>query len=273
MRQPLILGIALALTSTFASAQQSEVPLWLNLTTAQGLMGASFSYRFTHRFQEQARNNSKEAFGLDGSSFSGLGMDFAVPSTPGTNFQVYRTPDNKTFTLALHQVLVSRPDFHAAVRIERYDETIKDLAYTPNSREGIVGTAVQLPLSWSGGGITVLAVPTYLSSTSTQRKGVTTAGFGLRWDMAERHSLIGEFYPRPSKLKDFQVSVDSTTTRRVENGWAFGYVFKTKGHRFTLLATNVRGTTANQVLGGDYAGIGPNRSGQWGLGFNLVRIF
>ena len=273
MRQPLILGIALALASTVASAQQSEVPLWLNLTTAQGLMGASFGYRFTHRFQEQARNNSKDAFGLDGYSFSGLGMDIAVPSTPGTNFQIYRTPDNKTFTLALHQVLVSRPDFHAAVRIERYDETIRDQVLTPNSREGIVGTAVQLPLSWSGGGITLLAVPTYLSSTSTQRKGVTTAGFGLRWDMAERHSLIGEYYPRPSKIKNLQVIVDSTTTRSVENGWAFGYVFRTKGHRFTLLATNVRGTTPNQVLGGDYAAIGPNRSGQWGLGFNLVRIF
>lgn len=273
MRHPLTLGIALALASTVASAQQSEVPLWLNLTTAQGLMGASFGYRFTHRFQEQARNNSKDAFGLDGYSFSGLGMDIAVPSTPGTNFQIYRTPDNKTFTLALHQVLVSRPDFHAAVRIERYDETIRDQVLTPNSREGIVGTAVQLPLSWSGGGITLLAVPTYLSSTSTQRKGVTTAGFGLRWDMAERHSLIGEYYPRPSKIKNLQVIVDSTTTRSVENGWAFGYVFRTKGHRFTLLATNVRGTTPNQVLGGDYAAIGPNRSGQWGLGFNLVRIF
>lgn len=44
-------------------------------------------------------------------------------------------------------------------------------------------------------------------------------------------------------------------------------------YRFTILATNVRGTTANQVLGGDYAGTGPNRSGQWGLGFHLVRIF
>ncbi|MDE3246014.1 MAG: hypothetical protein KGN80_08000, partial [Acidobacteriota bacterium] len=59
-----------------------------------------------------------------------------------------------------------------------------------------------------------------------------------------------------------------------ENGWALGYVFKTKGHRFTLLATNANGTTANQVLGGDYgAQPGPSRSGEWGLGFNLVRIF
>ncbi len=273
MRRPLLPSLALAFASTLAFAQQSEVPLWLNLTTAQGLVGGGFSYRFTHRFQEQARNNSKDAFGLDGYSFSGLGVDISLPSTPGTNFQVYRTPDNKTVTLALHQVLISQPDFHLAMRIERYDETIKDQAFTPNTREGIVGTAVQLPLSWSGGGITLLAVPTYLSSTSTQRKGVTTAGFGIRWDMAERHSLIGEYYPRPSKIKDLQVAVDATTNREVVNGWALGYVFKTKGHRFTLLATNVRGTTANQVLGGDYAGIGPNRSGDWGLGFNLVRNF
>ena len=273
MRHPLILSLALAAVSTVASAQQSEVPLWLNLPTAQGLMGSGFGYRFTHRFQEQARNNSKDAFGLDGYSFSGLGMDLAIPSTPGTNFQIYRTPDNKTLTLALHQVLVSQADYRVAIRIERYDETIKDEPFTANSREGIVGTSVQLPLSWSGGGFTLLVVPTYLSSTSTQRNGLTTAGFGLRWDMADRHSLIGEYYPRPSKIKDLQVYVDPTTTRDVENGWAFGYVFRTKGHRFTLLATNVRGTTANQVLGGDYAGTGPNPSGQWSLGFNLVRIF
>ncbi|MBL0212136.1 MAG: hypothetical protein IPQ13_14675 [Holophagaceae bacterium] len=273
MRFPIFLGLALAAVSTVAPAQQSEVPLWLNLASTQGLMGASFSYRFTHRFQEPARNNSKDAFGLDGYSFSGLGLDFAVPSTPGTNFQIYRTPDNKTFTIALHQVLVSRPDYRAAIRIERFDETIKDQDFTPNSREGIVGTSVQLPLSWSGGGFTLLVVPTYLSSTSTQRKGVTTAGAGIRWDMAERHSLIGEYYPRPSKVKDLKVFVDSTTTREAENGWALGYVFRTKGHRFTLLATNVRGTTPNQVLSGDYAGTGPNRSGEWSLGFNLVRIF
>lgn len=273
MRRSSILGLALAVTASFASAQQSEVPLWLNLTTAQGLMGASFSYRFTHRFQEQARSNSKDAFGLDGYSYSGLGMDIAVPSAPGTSFQIYRTPDNKTVTLALYQMLVSQPDFRAALRIERYDEAIKDQAFSPDTREGIVGTAVQLPVSWSGSGITLLVVPTYLSSTSTQRKGVATAGIGLRWDMAEHHSLIGEYYPRPSKVKDLRVFVDSTTTRGVENGWALGYVFKTKGHRFTFLATNARGTTPNQVLGGDYAGVGPNRSGEWGLGFNLVRIF
>ncbi len=274
MRPTALLGLALAAaSSTLAFAQQSEVPLWLNLPTAQGLMDSSFAYRFTHRFQERARSNSKEAFGLDGNSNSGLGLDFAMPSTPGTSFQIYRTPDNKTFTVALHQVLVSRPDFRMAVRVERYDETIRDLSFTVNAREGLVGTAAQVPMSWSGGGVTLLVVPTYLSSTSTQRKGVTTAGFGLRWDMAERHSLMGEYYPRPSKVKELQVQLDSTTTRSLESGWALGYAFRTKGHRFTLLATNVGGTTPHQVLSGDYRGIGPNRGGDWTLGFNLVRIF
>ncbi len=276
MRRPLVfglIGLALAAASTFASAQESEVPLWLNLPTAEGLMGASFSYRFTHRFQDRARSNSKNAFGLDGFSYSGLGLDFAVPSTPGTNFQIYRTPDNKTFTVALHQILVARPDFRMALRVERYDETIRDLPSSTNNREGLVGTAVQMPLSWSGGGVTLLAVPTYLSSTSTQSKGVTTAGFALRWDAGERHSFMGEYYPRPSKVKDLQVIVNSTTTRSIENGWAVGYAFRTKGHRFTLLATNVSGTTPHQVLGGDYHGLGPSRGGEWTLGFNLVRIF
>ena len=84
---------------------------------------------------------------------------------------------------------------------------------------------------------------------------------------------MGEYYPRPSKVKDLQVYQDSTTTRALETGWALGYVFRTKGHRFTVLATNVSGTTPHQVLSGDYQGRGPNRSGDWALGFNLVRIF
>lgn len=44
------------------------------------------------------------------------------------------------------------------------------------------------------------------------------------------------------------------------------------GIRFTHLATTIPGTTAHQVLGGDYAG-GPRPAGDWTLGFNLVRIF
>lgn len=273
MNRSILLGFAFASATQMALAQESEPSLWLNLPTAQALAPGNWDFRFTHRFQEQARSNSKEAFGLDGYSYSALGVDLSLPSTPGTNFQIYRTPDNKTVTLALQQVLVSRPDYRVAMRIERFDETIRDNPATVDVREGIVGTAVQLPMSWTGGDITLLVVPTYLSSTSTQRKGVTTAGAGLRWDLTARSSLIGEYYPRPSKVKDIQVPSDNNTTRALENGWAVGYVFRTKGHRFSLMATNTTGTTAHQVLSGDYQGRGPNRSGDWGLGFNLVRIF
>lgn len=51
------------------------------------------------------------------------------------------------------------------------------------------------------------------------------------------------------------------------------YQYRTQGHRFTILATTTPGTTANQVLGGDYEGFGPRSSNYWSLGFNLIRIF
>lgn len=52
-----------------------------------------------------------------------------------------------------------------------------------------------------------------------------------------------------------------------------GYQHRTQGHRFTIIAPTVPGTTANQVLGGDYEGFGPRSPNNWSLGFNLVRIF
>ncbi len=272
MRRSMILGLVLAAASTLASAQQSEVPLWLNLSSAQGLAQPDWSYRFTHRFQETSKNNSRDLYGVDGGAYTGFGVDFGLPSWPGANVQIYRTSDNKTLTIALFQQLVTQQDYKVAVRIERFDETVRDLHFTPGVREGIVGTSVQVPLSFTIGEFTALAVPTYLSSTSTQRKGLTTVGLGLRWDLSARSSLIGEYYPRPSKVKDVQVYVNQTTTRTLENGWAFGYAFKTAGHRFTVMATNSLGTTSNQVLAGDYLGVGPFK-GQWALGFNLVRIF
>lgn len=81
------------------------------------------------------------------------------------------------------------------------------------------------------------------------------------------YRTTGEFYPRPSKLD-----------KRYKPGWAAGFAYKTFKHRFTPMATNTAGTTAHQVLGGDYRG-GPGTygaeqgGGKWSLGFNIVRIF
>jgi len=72
---------------------------------------------------------------------------------------------------------------------------------------------------------------------------------------------MAEYYPRPSKIgKDFKP------------GYAAGFTYKTFKHRFTLVGTNTSGTTANQVLSGDYGG-GARSTGQWALGFNVARTF
>lgn len=38
------------------------------------------------------------------------------------------------------------------------------------------------------------------------------------------------------------------------------------------MGTNSTGTTAHQVLGGDYGG-GPKPKGDWSIGFNVARVF
>ncbi len=121
---------------------------------------------------------------------------------------------------------------------------------------------MQVPAEFVTGPITLSLVPTWLSRTTTRDRALFTTGAGLRWRFLERQSLLAEYYPRPSRLDG----------AAYEPGYALGYRFQTKGHRFTLLATNVQGTTAHQVLGGDYAG-GPRSPGRWALGFNLVRVF
>ncbi len=244
---PLLLG-ALPL-----AGQGSELPLALNLPTPDHLEGWDVGVRFTHRFQEQARSNGKDLYGLDGGAFSAFGLDFGIGAVPGLNAEVYRTADRKTFTVALQERLLATEAWSAALRAERFDETIEG---------GRVGSTVQLPVDWRvGGGVVLSAVPSWLSSSFTERR-VGTVGLGARWLFLEHHGILGELYPRPSK-------VDGA----FERGFALGYQYRTLHHRFTLLATNEFGTTAYHVLGGDYEGLGPSRSGNWNRGFNLVRVF
>lgn len=243
------------------SAQDSDVPLALNLPTAQTLEDWHPAIRFTHRFTEPAKGGSKDLYGLDGGNYAGLGLDLGIKAVPGLNAQVYRTGDGKTFVFALQERLLASEHVHVSARLERFDETVQRVTL-PSGTLGITGAAVQLPVQVFAGAFSFSLVPTWLSRTSTQDRGLTTFGAGIGWSFLEGQSVLGEFYPRPSRLDG----------SRYQQGFALGYRFATKGHRFTLLATNTPGTTTHQVLGGDYAG-GPRPTGQWSLGFNLVRLF
>ena len=252
--------LALLLSSSLA-AQESEVPLALNLPTAQLLQGWKPAIRFTHRFAEPAQGHSKDLYGLDGGTYPGFGLDLGIGAMPGLNAQIYRTADGKTLVLALQERLLTSTHALVSVRIERFDETVQQVAL-PAGTVGISGASVQLPMQFLAGDFSFSLVPTWLSRTSTQDRGLTTFGAGLGWSFLEAQSLLAEYYPRPSRL-------DSGTYAQ---GYALGYRFATRGHRFTLLASNTQGTTAHQVLGGDYQG-GPRAIGSWSLGFNLVRVF
>lgn len=254
----------LALLSLFPPslrAQDPDLPLALNLPTADHLPGWHPGIRFTHRFTEPAKGNSKDFYGLDGGNFAGLGLDLGIAAVPGLNAQIYRTSDGKTVILALQERLLDRPRFRLAMRAERFDETIQRTPYAYGTA-GITGVALQVPAEWVAGSFSLSLVPTWLSRTTLHDRALFTAGAGLRWRFSESQSVLAEVYPRPSRLD----------RAAYEQGYALGYRYQTRGHRFTLLATNVQGSTAHQVLGGDYAG-GPRPPGRWALGFNLVRIF
>ena len=250
--------LCLTLLSLALPAQDPDLPLALNLPTTDSLDAGQFGIRFTHRFLESARNHAKDWYGWDGGNYAGVGLDVGLGR--GLNAQVYRTSDGKTLVLGLQQRLLVTSAIGVALRLERFDETVQRATYSYGT-VGISGAAVQVPVELKGGAFTFSVVPTWLSRSSTKESGFVTGGAGARWMIAEHHALLAEYYPRPSRLDG----------SRFEQGWSVGYRFSTKNHRFTILATTSNGSTAHQVLGGDYGG-GPRRGGEWSFAFNLVRL-
>lgn len=242
-------------------ADSSEYPLVINLPTAERMQFWDMGLIFTHRFITPVQGHGKDVYGLDGYTYPGLGLDVGIKPITGLNFQVYRTADNKTLTLALQQQVLNLDRVRLAVRAERFDETVTR-TQTTKGLVGLTGGAFQLPTElFITDDIIFSVVPTYLTRTTTQEKGIFNVGIGLRASYTEKSSFVVEYYPRPSKIsKDF------------EPGFAVGFSYKTFKHRFTLLGTNSTGTTAHQVLSGDYGG-GPSPKSKWSIGFNVARVF
>ena len=272
-------------------AETSEYPLVINLPTAERMQYWDISVAFTHRFVTPVKDHGKDVYGLDGYTYAGLGFMFGIKPIPGLNAFIYRTADNKTFTFGLQQQVMNGDRVRMALRAERYDEVVKQ-AITPLGKVGVTGAAVQIPTEiFLTDDIIFSVVPTYITQTTTQDKtqvlltaapgqtpivapnksGVFNVGVGLRIGFTDKFSFVGEYYPRPSK---FAKAAPGGITDGItyQNGFAAGLSYKTFKHRFTLAATNVTSTTANQVLSGDYGG-GPRPSAQWSLGFNVTRVF
>lgn len=267
MSNPLFRTLAcLALLGGLLRAQGSEYPLALNLPTAERMQAWDISVAFTHRFEMPVQGHGRDLYGLDGHAYPGFGFQFGIRPVPGLNAQIYRTADHKTYTLALQQQVLDQKHVRLAVRGEYFTETVQDLQ-TPLGESGIAGAVFQVPAEWLvTDAISLSLVPTYLGRTATRDKGLVTFGAGFRVDPTEHISVLGEFYPEPSGLEG-----------NYRSGWALGVAIRTFKHRFTLIGTNTLGSTAHQVLGGDYNGgpayYGGSGEGSWSLGFNIVRIF
>jgi len=269
-------------------AESSEYPLVMNLPTAERMQYWDIGVVFTHRFVQPVKDHGKDVYGLDGYTYAGLGFTFGIKPIPGLNAFIYRTADNKTFSFGLQEQVLNGERVRMAVRAERFDEVVKETT-TPLGKVGISGLAIQVPTEiFITDDIIFSVVPSYITKTTTtdtilavpsgqtpntkpNTGGVFNVGLGLRIGFTEKFSFISEYYPRPSKFaKAAPGGITDGTT--YQNGFAVGFSYKTFKHRFTLAGTNASGTTANQVMSGDYGG-GPRLSGNWSLGFNVTRIF
>ena len=278
MPRPLVSLLALALAACAARAESSEYPLAINLPTTERMQFWDMGLAFTHRFIAPAQDHGKDAYGVDGFAYAGLGFTAGFKPIKGLNVLLYRTADNKTFSFGLQQLLLDRNLVRLALKAERFDEVVQfqkkpfvlangNPALLPDGSTapgwiGISGASVQLPADiFLTDDIILSLVPTYLSRTTSSEKAIFNVGAGLKIGFTEKFAFAGEYYPRPSKVD-----------RNLEKGFAAGFSYKTFKHRFTLIATNVTGTATHQVLGGDYGG-GPRAPGKWSLGFNVTRTF
>lgn len=304
-KHPTLLTLAF-LAGGALHAESSEYPLALNLPTVDRMQFWDIGTGFTHRFNQTVKDNGKNLYGLDGYSYAALGFAFGIKPIKGLNVLVYRTTDNKTFTIGFQQELLNRDRIRMAFRAERFDEVIDKAIFppdgnTPTGRVGILGGTFQLPTEIFVTDDLILTLdPAYVTRTTTtgtflanadnstnppgiksmsspNGSGVFNIAVGLRMNITEKFGIAAEYYPRPSKFsKAVKVIPSANATgssiESYENGFAVGFSYKTFKHRFTLLGTNVNGTTANQVLSGDYYG-GPRSSSLWSLGFNITRVF
>ncbi|MBK9797607.1 MAG: hypothetical protein IPP58_14170 [Holophagaceae bacterium] len=270
-------------------AESSEYPLAINLPTAERMQYWDIGVVFTHRFEQAVKDNGKDAFGLDGFTWAGLGFTFGIKSVPGLNAFIYRTTDNKTFTFGLQEQVLNGERVRLAVRAERYDEVVRRTV-TSAGTVGISGLAIQVPTEiFITDDIIFSLVPSYITRTTTtdlilavppgatpntkpNTGGVFNVGLGIRIGFTEKFSFMGEYYPRPSKFSKAMPLGTTDGRTSYQNGFGAGISYKTFKHRFSLFGTNASGTTANQVMSGDFGG-GPNRSADWSIGFNVARVF
>jgi len=258
--KPALLAIAL-LAGACLRAESSDYPLAINLPTGERMQFWDIGAVFTHRFVTPVQGHSKDLYGLDGYAYPAFGFAFGIKPVKGLNALVYRSADNKTLVFALQERVYNGDRVRLTLRGERFDETVQKTVSALGT-VGISGGVVQVPAEWFvTDDIIVTLVPTWISRTTTQDKAVFNVGAGLHLPLTGKMSFVGEYYPRPGKVD-----------KSFSSGFAAGLAYQTLKHRFTLVGTNVVGTTANQVLSGDYGG-GPRSSGKWSLGFNLVRVF
>ena len=269
-------------------ADSSDYPLVINLPSSERMQYWDIGVAFTHRFIQPVKDHGKDVYGLDGYAYAGLGITFGIKPVPGLNAFIYRTADNKTFSLGLQEQVMNGERVRMAVRMERFDEVVKE-TITPFGKVGIVGGVLQVPTEiFVTDDIIFSVVPTYITRTTTtdtilavppgaspnaspNSGGVFNVGLGFRANITEKFSFVSEYYPRPSKFAKAAPGgiIDGAT---YQNGFAAGVSYKTFKHRFSVFGTNASGTTDNQVLSGDYGG-GPRPSSQWSIGFNVARVF
>jgi hypothetical protein len=208
---------------------------------------------FAHRFRGTINHggDGHNLWGLDGGAEVTIGAEYGI--TPWFDVSLHRASLQEDFELAAKAALWresnGRPlSVAARVGVDRL------------GRKGVADATrpfAQLALSRDlGPHVTVLATPSWVSDTP-RLEDAFNVPLGVSIRVADHVRFEAEYVP---KNRDFDDSVAA---------WHAGFSKTVGGHLFKVFLGNSKGTTVDQIVGGDSDGA--FTSSDLRLGFNLVR--
>jgi hypothetical protein len=241
-----------AATITEPAAMEPIGTRILNTASPFTLPKRRWELLFAHRFRGTINGGSAhDLWGLDQGSDVTLGATYGV--TGKLDLSLARSSIQENFELAAKWQALSEScgaPLTAALRlgVDRLGGT---------GAEDPTRPFAQIPLARSfGGRVQVLAAPSWVGDTPRLRNAFNVP-LGVSVEIAPHARIEVEYVP---KNRDFDDSVAA---------WHAGIAKRVGGHVFKVFLGNTRGTTVDQILGGD--SVAGARQSDLRIGFNLVR--
>ena len=268
------IAFAATLGSCPAAAQSLTGSTVINLPSAETMAAGDFQFLVTHRTHDPVRGSSAHTlYSFDAGEVNGLGISFA----PARHVEIslFRSETWDDYELALKYAIFPRTDgspLSAALRVggdDRRDPfTVDEEGLYHRVGRARVAYFSQGILTFRGlsDRIQIAALPSYSSRTVTERR-VFNLPISAAVAVSRSWNVLAEYELPRARLRGSIAQ------------WAFAVEKVTRGHRFSVVATNSNVIATDAYLSGDFL-IGAKRQARsiyrnndLYIGINLSREF